>query len=290
MKAARRRVDGVFLLDKPLGLSSNSALQRVKKLYNAEKAGHTGTLDPLATGLLPILLGEATKFGSALLDSDKGYLADLMLGIRTTTGDAEGEVVAQRPVALARADFDIALAAFRGAIKQIPPMYSALKRDGKALYQYARAGETVEREARPVSIHELEVEFFEPPRATLRVRCSKGTYIRSLAEDLGEALGCGAHLSALRRTAVGPFDLSTTVDLDRLERAELGERDRMLLPTARLLADLPQLALDAEQKKRFCQGQSLVGEWNIVGRTQVLGDGTILLGIGVIGEDGILRP
>lgn len=291
MKAPRRAIDGVLLLDKPLGLSSNAALQRVKKLYNAEKAGHSGTLDPLATGLLPVLFGEATKFGAFLLDSDKAYVARLHFGIRTSTGDAEGEVLSRRV-----ADFDLgrlkeAVAAFIGPISQVPPMYSALKREGRALYEYARAGQTLERKPRAVFIHLLEIEEFAPPFAVLRIRCSKGTYIRTLAEDLGEVLGCGAHLSALRRVGAGRFGMEKTVELDTLEATAEPARDNYLLPLDALLADLPEVRLNAEETRRFCQGQALRAMENLqADRVRVLGDGGQFLGIGKIDSQGQLQP
>ncbi|PJC02436.1 MAG: tRNA pseudouridine(55) synthase TruB, partial [Gallionellales bacterium CG_4_9_14_0_8_um_filter_59_50] len=204
----KRPLDGVLLFDKPLLLSSNIALQKVRRLFRAEKAGHTGTLDPLATGLLPICFGEATKFTHALLDADKRYLATLRLGQRTTTGDAEGEVVAQRAVAVTADQLRQVLAAFTGEIQQLPPMYSALKHQGKPLYEYIRQGETVERAARPVVIHELALQRWAGDELVLDVRCSKGTYVRTLAEDIGEALGCGAHLTGLRRSGIGDFGLA----------------------------------------------------------------------------------
>lgn len=290
MKAQRRAIDGVLLLDKPQGLSSNAVLQRVKKLYNAEKAGHSGTLDPLATGLLPILLGEATKFGSGLLDSDKSYEAELRLGVRTSTGDAEGEVLATRPVNVDAAAFEQAAARFRGPIQQVPPMHSALKRDGKALYEYARAGQTVERKPRAVIIHELVLESFEAARALIRVRCSKGTYIRTLAEDIGEMLGCGAHLAALRRTGAGSFSLDRAVSLAALEEMDEAARDACLLPLDSLLGDLPALPLDAEQSRRFRLGQALEGNWKMDGCVRVLGDSKNFLGLGRVEEDGRLHP
>jgi tRNA pseudouridine55 synthase len=290
MKIPRRRVDGVLLLDKPPGLSSNAALQRVKRLYAAEKAGHSGTLDPLATGLLPILLGEATKFGIALLDSDKTYVADILLGVRTSTGDAEGEVLETRPVSCNAVAIESAAAAFRGEILQIPPMYSALKRDGRPLYEYARAGVEVDREPRRVVIHELRIAAVEPPLVRVGVRCSKGTYIRSLAEDLGAALDCGAHLRALRRIGVGPFSIEEATSLAALEELESPDRDALLRPLEWLLRDLPPLELDAAQSRRFLQGQRLTGPWQLQGRARIVGDGQQLLGTGEVRSDGVLHP
>lgn len=290
MKTPRRRVDGVLLLDKPAGLSSNAALQRVKRLYAAEKAGHSGTLDPLATGLLPILFGEATKFGNALLDSDKAYVAEVLLGVRTSTGDAEGEVLETCPVQTDAARVEAAAAALRGEILQVPPMHSALKRDGKALYEYARAGIEVERAPRRVVIHELRIEACEPPRLRVYVRCSKGTYIRTLAEDLGAALGCGAHLSALRRVGAGPFSVDDARTPEALEALDSSGRDALLLPLDCLLEELPPLELDAAQSLRFLQGQRLAGVWPAQGRARIIGDGNRLLGIGEVRADGVLHP
>lgn len=253
----RRPVDGVLLLDKPQGLSSNTALQRARRLLNAAKAGHTGTLDPMATGLLPLTFGEATKFSQMLLDADKTYEAVVQLGVETDSGDAEGKVLATRPVTVDRAALEAALARFRGEIEQVPPMYSALKRDGKALYEYARAGIELEREARRVTIHALDLLDFDGERFALRVHCSKGTYIRSLAMDIGAALGCGAHLAALRRTAIGGFDLAGAVTLEALEAAGEGGRDALLAPVDALVADFPVLKLDEEAARALLQGRTL---------------------------------
>lgn len=256
----RLALDGVLLLDKPLGLSSNDALVRAKRLLNAQKAGHTGTLDPLATGLLPLCFGEATKFSQDLLGADKTYEAEVRLGSRTTTGDAEGEVTDARPVTAGRDDILRILAQFRGDIDQIPPMYSALKRDGKPLYEYARAGQTIERAARRVTIHRLELldcALPAEPVMRLRVVCSKGTYIRTLAEDIGEALGCGAHLSALRRTGVGNLTLDGAMSLAELEAVAEEDRAARLAPTDALLRTLPAVTLDGELARRFSHGQRL---------------------------------
>src|SRR5476649_2579922 len=256
-KIPRRVLDGVLLLDKPLGLSSNDALIRAKKIYLAKKAGHTGTLDPLATGLLPLCFGEATKFSQNLLEADKTYEATMRLGVRTTTGDAEGEALQTRDVTCDEAAIHAAMAQFRGDIAQIPPMYSALKRDGKPLYEYARAGQTVEREARNVTIHALDLIACALPDVTFRVTCRKGTYVRTLAEDIGEALGCGAHLVALRRTGVGALTLENSVTLDALSDATEAERDTWLQPVDALLSTFPSIELDADATRRFCQGQRL---------------------------------
>ncbi|MBP0589926.1 tRNA pseudouridine(55) synthase TruB [Paraburkholderia sp. LEh10] len=256
-KVPRRALDGVLLLDKPVGLSSNDALIRAKRLYLAKKAGHTGTLDPLASGLLPLCFGEATKFSQDLLDADKTYEATMRLGVRTTTGDAEGEAIGTRELTCDQAAVEQALATFRGDIVQVPPMYSALKRDGKPLYEYARAGQTVEREGRQVTIHTLELIACALPDVTFRVTCSKGTYVRTLAEDIGEALGCGAHLVMLRRTGVGTLTLAHSVTLDALSDATESERDAWLQPVDALLSTFPRVQLDVEATRRFLHGQRL---------------------------------
>ncbi len=250
-----RRIDGVLLLDKPLGPSSNSVLQHVKRLFEAQRAGHTGTLDPRATGLLPICLGEATKFGSQLLDADKAYVADVRLGIRTETGDAEGLIVEERPVNVSKAQLDSALAAFRGEINQVPPMHSALKKDGQPLYKLARMGVEVERKARQVNIRRLEATTLAANMLQIFVRCSKGTYIRTLAEDIGESLGCGAHLASLRRVETGNLSLERATSLERLESLDLAGRTELLLPVDTLVAELPKIELGDIAAQRFQQGQ-----------------------------------
>jgi tRNA pseudouridine55 synthase len=252
-----RPLDGVLLFDKPLELSSNTALQKVRRLFQAEKAGHTGTLDPLATGLLPICFGEATKFSYALLNADKTYRALLRLGQTTTTGDAEGEITAEHPVEVQQSDVDIVLAKFRGEIQQLPPMHSALKHLGKPLYEYIRKGETIERELRNVVIYELLLNFFSGNEMDITVRCSKGTYIRTLAEDIGVAFGCGAHLIGLRRTAIAHFDLSNSYNLQQLAAMNDEERAACVLPLESLMPEMPQLQLDAGQVHRLAQGQRL---------------------------------
>jgi tRNA pseudouridine55 synthase len=249
-------MDGAVLVDKPRGLSSNAALQAVKRMFKAQKAGHAGTLDPLATGLLIVLLGEATKFAGPLLDDDKEYVALLKLGERTSTGDAEGDVLEKKDFSSVK-NLEPTLLRFKGEILQTPPMYSALKRDGVPLYRLARKGETVERQARPVTIRELEVLRFAPPRLELRVRCSKGTYIRVLAEDIGEALGTGAHLAGLRRMASGGFSLDGAVTLDALAAMSPVERDAAILPLGALLAGMPRTELDAAAEARLRNGQAL---------------------------------
>ncbi|MED5621659.1 tRNA pseudouridine(55) synthase TruB [Ideonella sp. BN130291] len=254
-RVPRRAVHGVLLLDKPLGLSSNDALQKAKRLFRAEKAGHTGTLDPLASGLLPLCFGAATKFSQVSLDADKRYLATLKLGQTTTTADAEGELLRERSVVgLTRAQIDAACLRFTGTVDQVPPMHSALKKDGKALYEYARAGIEVERQARRVTIHSLAVVDWQADQLTIDVRCSKGTYIRTLAEDIGEALGCGAHLSALRRTASGGLSVADAVTLDALQLMDEAARDALLQPADALLADWPQVRLNDDDAGRFLSG------------------------------------
>jgi tRNA pseudouridine55 synthase len=234
-------VHGVLLLDKPLGLSSNQALQKVKWLLRAEKAGHTGTLDPLATGVLPLCFGAATKFSQLHLDADKTYETTLRLGVTTATGDAEGAVLATQPVTCSVGEVVAVLDRFMGPITQVPPMHSALKKDGKALYEYAREGVEVEREPRAVTIHELDLLAMDltsdAPTLHLRVHCSKGTYIRTLGEDIGRALGCGAHLSALRRVQTGPFGLADCVTLAQIEALSETDRAALLRPVDGLLAD-----------------------------------------------------
>ena len=272
----RRPVHGVLLLDKPLGLSSNQALQKAKWLLRAEKAGHTGTLDPLATGVLPLCFGAATKFSQLHLDADKTYETTVRLGIKTTTADAEGEVISQRPVNCTVGQVVEVLERFMGPIAQVPPMYSALKKDGKALYEYARAGETVEREARQVVIHDLELLEMqlegEAPFLRLRVMCSKGTYIRTLGEDIAEALGCGGHLSALRRVVTGPFDVSACVTLEDLSDMDEPQREARLMPVQCLLPDHTTVTLDSENSGRFLSGVRRRGTWPDLDRVSVFGE------------------
>ncbi len=253
-RRVRRRVDGVLLLDKPTGLSSNAALQRARRAYDAEKAGHTGTLDPLASGLLPLCFGEATKFAQFLLDATKRYTATVRFGVTTTTGDAEGEVLAMHPVALARSDVEAILPDFTGRQAQVPHAYSALKFEGRSHYEYARAGIDVPRPPREIEIMDLRLLDWQSPDAVLDVLCSKGTYVRVLAEDIGRELGCGAHLAGLRRTATGGFGIDAAVTLEDLEAMDDAARDGILLPVATLLRDLPPLRLAAADAARFRQG------------------------------------
>lgn len=256
-KKPRVAVHGVLLLDKAAGHSSNDALIKVKRLFNAQKAGHTGTLDPFATGLLPLCFGEATKFAQDLLESDKTYETTLHLGITTTTGDVEGEVLQTAAVNASRNQIEAVLARFRGPILQTPPMYSALKRNGKPLYEYARAGITLEREARALVIHVLELLDFQAPLLTLRVTCSKGTYIRVLGEDIGAALGCGAHLQSLRRTHVGTLSLSNALTLAQLAMPSELIRHSSLAPVDTLLQSFPAIELNDGLAQRFLHGQRL---------------------------------
>lgn len=289
----RDLVDGVLLLDKPVGLSSNDALIKAKRVLNAKKAGHTGTLDPFATGLLPLCFGEATKFSQDLLEADKTYEATVHLGIMTNTGDTEGEAIETLPVDVSVEQIEAALARFRGPIQQVPPMYSALKRDGKALYEYAREGIVLERAARPVTIHALSLVDYQAPFLKILVTCSKGTYVRVLGEDIGAALGCGAHLNALRRIEVGALDTTGMITLDDL----LAHPDplSLLRPVDALLSTFPALELSAGLAKRFLQGQRLaLGKEEIAvpaqqGRVRIYHDGR-LLGTGQLGEYAILAP
>jgi tRNA pseudouridine55 synthase len=254
------RIDGVVLLDKPAGMSSQGAVTAVKRAFNADKAGHTGTLDPMATGLLPICLGEATKYSQDLLEADKTYVAQVKFGSRTDTGDAEGLTIEELPlptfenaVAIQKA-LDALLPKFTGAIAQVPPMYSALKRDGKPLYEYARAGVELERTPREITIHKIRWTNIQWPQATLEVTCSKGTYIRVLAEDLGNALGCGAHLVGLRRTEVGHLTLEQSFTLESIQKGLLDSAS-YILPVDALLQTLPHLTVDEQQAKRLEMGQ-----------------------------------
>ena len=292
-KRKRMPVHGVLLLDKPVGMSSTQALAKVKWLLNAEKAGHTGTLDPFATGLLPLCFGEATKFAQDLLDADKTYEATVHLGVTTATGDTEGEVLDTQSVDVTVAQVEAVLEQFRGPIRQVPPMYSALKRDGKPLYEYAREGVTLEREARDVVIHALELLTFSSPELTIRVRCSKGTYIRVLGEDIGKALGCGAHLTALRRTGLGTIDLAQSHTLPSLEdRADVAA---CLLPLDALLGSLHRIDLSPPLAARFLQGQRLsIAKEGIevpaeCTEARIYHDGQ-LAGVAAITPEGLLAP
>ena len=250
----RRVLHGVLLLDKPLGWTSNDALQKAKGILRALKGGHTGTLDPLATGLLPLCFGAATKFSQASLDADKRYTATLHLGRRTSTGDREGEVLEDRPVQVDRAAIEAACARFTGTLDQVPPMHSALKHEGKALYEYARAGVEIERPSRRVTIHAIDILRWQDAELEIDVRCSKGTYIRTLAEDIGNLLGCGAHLSALRRTGSGTLNLDRAITLEALQAMDEAERDASLLPPDVLVAAWPAVDLPDDEAGRFLTG------------------------------------
>ena len=254
-KLPKRRLNGVLLLDKPQGLSSNTALQQARRLFAAEKAGHTGVLDPLATGLLPVCFGEATKFAQYLLDADKAYSAMLKLGEATSTGDAEGEVVATARADMGLAEFQAACAALTGAIRQVPPMFSAIKHEGKPLYEYARKGIVIERKARDITIYQIDITAFAPPAAQINVRCSKGTYIRTLSEDIAKHMGTLAHLTGLRRTATAGFDIAQSHTLEDLAALSETGRDALLLPCDVLVQHLPRLVLTAEQVKLLKFGQ-----------------------------------
>ena len=296
-KRKRVPVHGVLLLDKPAGMSSTQALAKAKWLLNAEKGGHTGTLDPFATGLLPLCFGEATKFSSDLLDADKTYEATIRLGITTTTGDPEGEVIDIRPVNVDVSRVESVLAGFRGAIHQIPPMYSALKRDGKPLYVYARAGQMLEREARSVVIHDLQLISFKSPDLQIRVRCSKGTYIRVLGEDIGQVLGVGAHLVSLRRIAAGKLSIDSAISIGALEALPEADRKNVLLPIDTLLSELKPVVLSPSLVGRFVQGQRIALEKSgishpnlAMGRVKVINVDQTLLGVARLSPEGILQP
>ena len=274
-RVQRRAVHGVLLLDKPLGLSSNQALQKAKWLLRAEKAGHTGTLDPLASGVLPLCFGAATKFSQQHLDADKVYETTVRLGLKTRTADAEGEVIAQRAVQCTLGQVVGVLDQFTGSIRQVPPMHSALKKDGKALYEYAREGETVAREPRDVVIHDLALVHAQldgdEPHLRLRVHCSKGTYIRTLGEDIGEALGCGAHLSALRRIQTGPFSIDQCLTLAQLEAMPEASRTSVLQGVECLLPDHLDVTLDEDNAGRFLSGMRRRGHWPDAPHVRVFG-------------------
>ncbi|MGC0151921.1 tRNA pseudouridine(55) synthase TruB [Chromobacterium vaccinii] len=292
-RSNRRRIDGVLLIDKPYDISSNNALQKARWLLNAAKAGHTGVLDPLATGLLPVCLGEATKFSSYLLDADKGYRATVKFGAVTTTGDIEGEVVSEQPVAFDREALLAEMARFTGEISQVPPMYSALKHQGKPLYEYARAGIEVPREARQIVIRKLELISFDGDAAVMDVLCSKGTYIRTLACDIGEALGCGAHLTGLRRTATGGFGLDEAHQLAELETLDMPGREAKLLPADVLVAHFPQLELSDDEIGKFMHGQPVRFEQKCekIQRFRVYQQSTRrFVGLGEARGDGRLHP
>lgn len=280
----------MLLLDKAAGITSNSALQGARRLFSAAKAGHTGTLDPLATGLLPLCFGEATKFSADLLDADKTYEADVLFGVTTDTGDADGAIVRQSQPVFSISDLESVMCRFRGAITQVPPMYSALKVDGKPLYRLARQGIEIERVPRDVSILELQLLEFSGERARFSVSCSKGTYIRTLMEDIGNELGCGAHLSALRRVGVGSLSVANAVTLDQLVALSEAERAMCLLPPDALLQSLPAVSLDETASARFCHGNAVqIGVGEVSGKCRVY-DADRLLGIGEADGSGSVKP
>ncbi len=295
--AKRRRkgrpVNGVLLLDKPAGLTSNQALQNVKHIYKAAKAGHTGSLDPLATGMLPLCFGEATKISAFLLDADKRYQMTVQLGVTTTTGDAEGEVLQQRDAcAVTLTQIETALQDFQGEIEQIPPMYSALKHNGQRLYKLAREGIEVERKPRTITIYSTEVEDYDDGVLNMQVHCSKGTYVRTLAEDLGEKLGCGAHVTQLRRTAVGPYQggMISLAELEAMADAPFAELDALLLPIESGVANWPDIRLDANAAFYMSQGQPIQVPHAPTEGWVRLYDQQRFLGVGEIQDDGRVAP
>lgn len=287
-----RPVNGVLLLDKPAGITSNAAVQNVRRLFRAQKAGHTGTLDPMASGLLPICLGEATKFSHLLLEADKAYVATVRLGVTTTTGDLEGKITARHAVRATPEDIKHALKGFAGEILQTPPMYSALKRAGQRLYMLARAGGDVPRAPRSIVIHKLDLLGVEGDELRLFVSCSKGTYVRVLAEDLGRALGCGACLSGLRREGVGNFRLSRgAVSLEQIEQMPPAERDALPLPADALVSSLPRLDLDPETALRLSHGQSVAHSATPdEGLARIYGPSGIFLGVAEVKAQGRIVP
>lgn len=290
-KRIKRNINGVILLDKPLGYSSNQALQKVKWLYQAAKAGHTGTLDPLATGLLPICLGEATKFAQYVTDADKTYIATLKLGATTTTGDAEGEVLSTSQVSVLPAQFAAACEQFLGEISQVPPMYSALKFEGRPLYEYARSGVDITRQARSVSIKSIEINTFSGDTAQITVTCSKGTYIRTLAEDIGMALGCGAHLIGLRRSETAGYLLVQAVTIEQLEAMTTEARDAQLLPVDSAIESLPKVVLNADSAYFLLQGQAVWQAGKIPNsELRLYDEKNEFIGLGFLQEDGKIAP
>ena len=291
-----RDIHGVFLLDKPQGMSSNDIMQKVKRIFQANKAGHTGALDPLATGMLPICLGEATKFSQFLLDADKRYLVTAKLGERTDTSDAEGQVVETREVKVKTPEILTALEQFCGDILQVPTMFSALKHNGKPLYEYARQGITVEREARPITIFELNFIEYNAPYLTLEVHCSKGTYIRTLVDDLGEVLDCGAHVTMLRRTAVADYPTEKMLDWNTLQslaaQQDLSLLDALLLPMDTAVAKLPALTLNESQTQGIGFGQRIKFDNpnSLQGQVRLFSHENRFLGVAVIDENNVIRP
>ncbi len=290
-KRVKRKIHGVLLLDKPLGYSSNQALQKIKWLFQAEKAGHTGTLDPLATGLLPICLGEATKFAQYVTDADKTYIANIKLGIKTATGDAEGDVISTKPVNVSRQQFEQTCQQFIGNISQIPPMHSALKHEGKALYKYAREGLEIERKARQVKIQHIAIVSLDGSDAVVNVRCSKGTYIRTLAEDIGSALGCDAHLTALHRIETAGYSIQDAVSIDQLETMSPEMRDQHLLPVDSAIEILPKVTINMDAAYYFKQGQAIWEPGQIPdGSLRIYKEDGAFIGLGMRMEDGKIAP
>ena len=291
IKRIKRDVSGVLLLDKPTGITSNAALQHAKRLFRAAKAGHTGILDPLASGLLPLCLGEATKFAQYPTDADKAYDAVIKLGVTTDTGDSEGQVLIQHAVAVTLAELEHAVQQFNGTILQTPPMYSALKHQGQPLYKYARQGIVIERAAREVTLHRIVLTDFQADVVRLSVDCSKGTYIRVLAEDIGSLLGCGAHLIGLRRTRVGDFSLANALTLDTLETMPEAQRDSMLLPSDQLLTALPAIALDRDAAYYLRQGQAIwQAKLQVHQRFRIYDEKQVFVGVGEVNAEGKLAP
>ncbi len=285
-------IDGLLLLDKPAGITSNGALQQAKRLFNARKAGHTGSLDPIATGLLPLCFGEATKLSQFLIDSDKRYVTRLRMGQRTNTGDSEGAIIAESPVSFTRHDLEQALGKFRGDFEQIPPMYSALKYKGKPLYKLAREGIEIERKPRPVTVYGLEILSCEQDTLELVIRCSRGFYVRTLADDLGQVLGCGAHIEQLRRTAVGDLSIDEAVSLDALQEcSDHSERLRYLLPPEAGVRAYPAVQLTSNAVFYLCRGQTVraVGLPSS-GYVRLYGSQSGFLGLGEVTDSGLVTP
>ena len=289
-KSLKREIDGVFLLNKPLGFSSNQALKKIQWLFNAKKAGHTGTLDPMASGLLPICIGEATKFSHRLLEANKTYIATIQLGVTTTTGDQEGEVVNQKDVVLKPNQLEETLQKFTGDITQIPPMFSALKFEGKPLYEYARQGIEIERKSRQVTIYDITLNKIEESIVILEVSCSKGTYIRTLAEDIGHALGCGAYLKGLERTQTGNFQLSDALTIEAIEAMSMASREKTLLPVDALLEGLSSIKLTLTETEAIKKGQAIDFNGKNDNELRLYGVSGQFLGVGQPDLQGRLFP
>ncbi len=289
-KSLKREIDGVFLLNKPLGFSSNQALKKIQWLFNAKKAGHTGTLDPMASGLLPICIGEATKFSHRLLEANKTYIATIQLGVTTTTGDQEGEVVNQKDVVLKPNQLEETLQKFTGDITQIPPMFSALKFEGKPLYEYARQGIEIERKSRQVTIYDITLKKIEESIVILEVSCSKGTYIRTLAEDIGHALGCGAYLKGLERTQTGNFQLSDALTIEAIEAMSMASREKTLLPVDALLEGLSSIQLTLTETEAIKKGQAIDFNGKNDNELRLYGASGQFLGVGQPDLQGRLFP